>query len=90
MKYKLLLEQWIQSSSSSSSLGFGQTFFTTDKIDLDPRSWKYLGSWFALEAAGADDLDLEVAPLVHEAELDVTEDGRPQDLTSNKLSRTQT
>ena len=89
MKYKLLLKQRIQSSSRGSSFGFCQTFFTTDKIDLDPRSGKYLGSRFALEATGADNLHLEVASLVHEAELDISEDRGTKNLTADKLTWTQ-
>ena len=89
MKDQLLLEQRIERPPRRAGLGLGQTLLAADQVDLDPGGGQDLGARLALEAAGPDDLHLEVAPLVHQAELDVPEDGRAEDLATHKLARAQ-
>ena len=86
MKDQLLLEQRIQRPAGSRGFGLGQTLLPTDEVNLHPGGRQDLGARLALEAAGPDDLHLQVAPLVHQAELDVPEDGRAEDLPAHQLA----
>ena len=86
MKDQLLLEKRIQRPAGSRGLRLGQTFLPADEINLHPGRRQDLRARLALEAAGSDDLDLQVASLVHQAELDVPEDGRAEDLPAHQLA----
>ena len=85
MKNELLLEQRIERPPGRPGLGLGQALLAADQVDLDPGGGQDLGAGLALQAPGSDHLHLEVASLVHEAELDVTEDGGAEDLAAHQL-----
>ena len=89
MKDELLLEQRIERPAGGPGLGLGQALLAADQVDLDPGGGQDLGAGLALEAAGPDHLHLEVASLIHEAELDVPEDGGAKHLTPNQLAGAQ-
>ena len=90
MKDELLLEQRIERPPGRACLGLGQTLLAADQVDLDPGGGQDLGARLALKAACSDHLDLEVASLVHEAELDVPEDGGAEHLAAHQLAGAQT
>ena len=83
---ELLLEQRVQGAPCRGGLRLGQTFLPADEINLHPGRRQDLGARLALEAAGSDDLNLEVSSLVDETELDVPEDGRAEDLPAHQLA----
>ena len=90
MKDQLLLEERIQRPPSSRGFCLGQAFLPTDEVNFHPGRRQDLRARLALEAASSDDLDLQVAPLVHQAELDVPEDGGAEDLPAHQLAGSQT
>ena len=81
-----MLEKRIQRPPGSRGFSLGQTFLPTDEINFHPGRRQDLGARLALEAAGSDDLNLQVASLVHQTELDVPEDGRAEDLPAHQLA----
>ena len=86
MEYQLLLEERVQSPPSCGGLGLGQALLATDQVHLDPGGGQDLGARLALQAPGPDHLHLQVAPLVHQTELDVPEDGGAEDLPAHQLA----
>ena len=86
MKDELLLEERIQSTASSGGFSLGQALLATDQVDLDPGGGQDLRTWLALQSTCSDHLHLQVPSLVHQAELDVPEDGGAEDLSPHQLA----